>query len=220
MKKKSSKKKGGRTRGKRHDWPKLREEYIRAERADGREVSLEEYAKEKGITPSVLRAQAAKEEWREKRRQYRDRILTLARDKAVEKMAQEAVEQDSKDFQLATGIIELGNENVEIIKQADKGARPADLEKMAKAGESAQRMHRIAAGRSLPSEGGQQVNVNVHQSGVDPMDRIRRKFAACKDAGMDVEEAALDFCQMVIDDLLGPDYVVELKRRKALKGKQ
>ena len=61
------------------------------------------------------------------------------------------------------------------------------------------------------------MNVNVHQGGVDPMERIRRKFAACKDAGMDVEKTVLGFCQMVVGDLLGPDYVVRLERRKALE---
>lgn len=210
---------GGRAGKGRYDWPALREEFVRTKREEGQAVTLEWFAQEKGIPAGMLRLRAAQEKWLHKREQFWSRTHALAREKAVEKMAQRAVEQDEKDFKLATGIIELGNENVELLKEAQKGSRPSDLDKMASAGERAQRMHRIAAGRSLPSEGGQQqVNVNVNQpGGEDPMERIRRKFAACRDAGMDVEQAALSFCQMVIGDLLGPDYVVELKRRKALK---
>ena len=210
--------KGGRSPN--YDWSVLREEFVRAKREEEQAVTLEWFAKEKGIPAPMLRLRAGREKWIERRTQFRDRVHALTRDKAVEKMAQQAAEQDEKDFDFATGIINLGDRKVKSLEKPGKEIRASDLDRMASAGERAQRMHRIAAGRSLPSEGGQQVNVNVLQGGVDPMERIRNKFEACRDAGMDVEQTVQGFCQRVVQDLLGPDYVVELKRRKALKGNQ
>lgn len=207
---------GGKMR--KHDWPALREEFMRATREEGKPVSLEWFAQEKGISYSMLRERAGAENWHDKRSQYWGRVHALAREKAAEKMAAESAEQDTKDFRYATGIIQLGQRNVDYLEGKSEGARPTDLAKMAKAGTEAQRMHRIAAGRPLPAEGGQQqVNVNLQQpAGLDPMERLRRKIDACRDAGMDVEETVQGFCQMMAQELLGADYVVRLERRKAL----
>lgn len=204
--------------GRKHDWAKLKGEYIRATREDGHEVTLESFSLSKGVSPAALRMVAGKQNWRNQRLQYWDRVYALQKEKAVEKMAEQAAKQDAKDFKVSTGLIGLAGRNVETLDSAGKGARPSDLDRMASAVERSQRVHRIASGRPIPSNGGsQQVNVNVVQGGKDPTENLRRRFEACRMAGMDVDDVVRDYCQFVVDDILGLGITVRFERLKRLK---
>lgn len=214
---------GKKPRGPSYDWRVLREEFVRAEREGGQAVTLEWLAQKNGIPYNSLIHRAAEEKWQEKRASFQHDLSMLSREKAVERMAEQSAKQDAKDFELSTGIIRLADRNVKVLEEAGKGARASDLDRMASAGERAQRMHRIASGRPTPADGGgTQVSVNVYGQRGDPMEKLRRQFEASRMAGTDTRTEIREFCQLVVDEILADGSQVEIKppqkAKKALRG--
>jgi len=138
----------------RHDWGRIRQEYVEGIDVDGRiaRPSLRQLAARHGVVGSKVRARAAREGWRAERGMFLDRVKEKRAAARVDALALDGAAFDRRAFEIAEGLAALAQRALRRMSGAEACPDMIQLVRLGQAARHAQALAKVALGESDPDE--------------------------------------------------------------------